>query len=386
MSEFSEAIYKRYLYKFDRRADNSGHFRSVKPTAKSESEATPSIVTDDVNKGAALTSQGPAPYSGDILEDPDLLWTDDVWNEDREKEAKTKLAEQGASVSAYWRTQYETKAGSFWHKFYKRNADHFYKDRHYLHIVFPELLRGVDDTNSSPAPLHLLEVGSGVGNAVLPLIDINPHIHVVAMDFAKSAIEILNKHPYVWSCIENDGNNTETITTPSTTLSCTTDNASAQVDSTGANITPSTTDTCGTTTIARDPKRRVRTSVRDIVNDPLPVPNGSMDLTLCMFVLSAIAPAEQIVALKKIADGLKSGGKMLIRDYGRYFLCYLLICSRNVDNYSQQPKPRLQLPYHVTHHCFSIDSTKRSCGSRKAPKSTITFTCAKMALVRTFST
>ena len=126
------------------------------------------------------------------------------------------------------------------------------------------------------------------------------------MDFAKSAIEILNKHPFVWSCIENDGLNTETITTPSTT----TDTTFSQGDISSTMLISGNAAT-------RDPKRRVRTSVRDIVNDPLPVSNGSMDLTLCMFVLSAIAPAEQIVAIKKIADGLKSGGKMLIRDYGR---------------------------------------------------------------------
>ncbi len=318
-AEFSDAIYKRYLYKFDRSLDKSGHFQSVKPSITTESAVSASFVSADaadVYKGAALTSQGPAPYSGDILEDPDLLWTDDVWNEEREKEARTKLAEQGGTVSAYWRTQYETKAGSFWHKFYKRNADHFYKDRHYLHIVFPELLRGVDDTSGTAEPFHLLEVGCGVGNAVLPLIEINPHIHVVAMDFAKSAIEILNKHPFVWSCIENDGHNTETITTPATT----TGNPAIHGDSTSAELgvqdsTPLINDSSNTT---RDPKRRVRTSVRDIVHDPLPVSNGSMDLTLCMFVLSAIAPAEQIVAIKKIADGLKPGGKMLIRDYGRY--------------------------------------------------------------------
>eukprot|EP01032_Pedospumella_encystans_P011779 gene11779-13672_t len=306
-AEFSDAIYKRYLYKFDRSLNNKGHFQTVKSSAATNSVVSEAVATADINKGAALTSEGPAPYSGDILEDPDLLWTDDVWNEEREKEAKTKLAEQGGSVSAYWRTQYETKAGSFWHKFYKRNADHFYKDRHYLHIVFPELLRGVDDTSSPVEPLHLLEVGCGVGNAVLPLIEINPHIHVVAMDFAKSAIEILNKHPFVWSCIENDGLNTETVTTPSTTTDSITQEGLSNSTLTSSNITGS-----------RYPKRRVRTSVRDIVNDPLPVPNGSMDLTLCMFVLSAIAPAEQIVAIKKIADGLKPGGKMLIRDYGRF--------------------------------------------------------------------
>jgi len=300
MSEFSAAIYYRYLHKFDKSLDTE----EKKPQKAAVDDITNHSSTDvsAPNKGAAFTSEGPAPYAGSILEDPDLLWTDDVWNEEREEEARAKLTEQGNSVSAFWRTQYETKAGSYWHKFYKRNTDKFYKDRHYLHIVFPELLQGADDTTANPTQLHLLEVGCGVGNAVLPLIEINPNIHVVAMDFAKSAIEILNKHPYVWSCIENDGQNSETITTPSTT----------DTDS----VTTATT--TNITSDPRDPKRRVRTSVRCIVNDPLPTSAESMDLTLCMFVLSAISPAEQVVALRKIASVLKPGGKLLVRDYGRY--------------------------------------------------------------------
>ena len=38
------------------------------------------------------------------------------------------------------------KANVFWHQFYKRNLDHFYKDRHYLHVVFPDLLTGTNNT------------------------------------------------------------------------------------------------------------------------------------------------------------------------------------------------------------------------------------------------
>lgn len=38
---------------------------------------------------------------------------------------------------------------------------------------------------------HLLEVGSGVGNAVFPLLEINSNLYVHAIDVARSAIEIL---------------------------------------------------------------------------------------------------------------------------------------------------------------------------------------------------
>ncbi len=224
-------------------------------------------------EGMALTVQGPAPYMGNILDTPDMVWTEDVWTAEREEEAQQRILDQGDNVSDYWRKKYETKAGVYWHEFYLRNTDKFYKDRHYLHVVFPEIVssswRGsstdgyADKTiDHDSLPLRLLEVGCGVGNAVLPLLDLNPLLHVTAIDFAKSAIEILQKHPAV---------------------------------ATG----------------------RLAASARCIVKDELPVASESMDLVLCMFVLSAIGPEHQLQALRKIASALRAGGKLLVRDYGR---------------------------------------------------------------------
>ena len=79
---------------------------------------------------------------------------------------------QGVSkITPYYRNRYIDNAGKYWHEFYKRNSDHFYKDRHYLHIVFPELspeyyseINLESNKFCGPdASIHLLEVGSGVG-------------------------------------------------------------------------------------------------------------------------------------------------------------------------------------------------------------------------------
>jgi SAM-dependent methyltransferase len=291
----------------------------AKPAGTAETALKP---TGTDKQGVAFTNLGPAAYTGDILEDPELLWTEDVWSEEREEEARSKLSQQGDAVPAYWKTQYESKAGSYWHKFYKRNADHFYKDRHYLHIVFPELLHGAapptGDGTAPPAvvesnPQYLLEVGCGVGNAVLPLVELNSNLHIVAMDFAASAIEILNRHPFVHSCVD---------ALPSKCLDVTAlgdrylrrNSVSAASSSSGSSSGSSGGDAAVS---PENANRRVRTAVRCIVKDPLPVPSASMDLALCMFVLSAISPAEQLVALGKIAAVLKPGGKLLVRDYGR---------------------------------------------------------------------
>jgi methyltransferase-like protein 6 len=99
--------------------------------------------------------------------------------------SQQKLSLQGDSVGDFWRTKYINETGRYWHEFYKRNKDHFYKDRHYLHVVFPEL------GNNSDEDILLAEVGCGVGNAVFPLLQLNNRLRVIAVDHAKSAIEIL---------------------------------------------------------------------------------------------------------------------------------------------------------------------------------------------------
>jgi len=130
-------------------------------------------------------------------------------------------------------------AGKYWHDFYKRNTTNFYKDRHYLHIVFPELAPISEESVKSDQPILMLEVGCGVGNAVLPLVEVNPSLQVFAVDFAKSAIDILRSHP-----------------------------------------------------LAGAGPGRVSAYVCDIIRDALPpeIPTGALDIVLCFFVLSAIPP------------------------------------------------------------------------------------------------
>lgn len=112
----------------------------------------------------------------------------------------------------------------------------------------------------------LLEVGSGVGNAALPLLEITPALNIVAIDFADTAIALLKKQPLY------------------------------------------------------DP-RRVAASVCDITNDPLPAEafaNGGVDFALFLFCLSALHPEKMRDAVKKVVASMKPGGKLFFRDYGRY--------------------------------------------------------------------
>jgi hypothetical protein len=255
-----------------------------------------------LEKGKLFSSEGPAPYIGDILANKELVWADDVWTPEKEANAISKLADQaksGKQASEYWRRKYVKDAGRYWHFFYQRNEDHFYKDRHYLHVVFPELLITPSSSNSSnpyDAFWFLLEIGSGVGNAIWPLLELNSSLRVSAMDFAKSAIDLLNKRA----------------------------------------LQPE-----NVVYVAKQPPQpRVWGHMRSIVDPAFQVPPPTVDtalsstshifpgydVALCMFVLSAIAPEDHRRALQNIYQALRGSrnssesrsSHLLIRDYGRY--------------------------------------------------------------------
>ena len=221
------------------------------------------ITKSDSSLAHSFTKAGPPAYQGPILADPNAVWLDDHLDEARLSSAQQELQMRSGKigVSDFWRNKYIDNGGSYWDIFYKRNQSNFYKDRHYLHVVFPEL-----DTNTN---LNLLEVGCGVGNAILPLIEMNPNLKVIALDFAKSAIDLLKAHPlYKLGQI------------------------SAYVHDVSS--TDSTLDYC------------------------LPCQRGTMDLVLCMYVLSAISPDRHQHTLHQLVSSLKVGGRLLMRDYGRY--------------------------------------------------------------------
>jgi methyltransferase-like protein 6 len=120
--------------------------------------------------GPPPPTEAVASGAGTILDDPDMLWCEDVWTDEREEDAKQKLSVQGEVL---WRTmvdRYEREARKSWDMFYKRHGNKFFKDRHYLDTVFNEL----KVNEKGERRKKFLEVGCGVGNAFLPLLMSNP--------------------------------------------------------------------------------------------------------------------------------------------------------------------------------------------------------------------
>jgi methyltransferase-like protein 6 len=205
-------------------------------------------------------------------------------------------------VSTYWAGRYEQDAAKNWDLFYRRHADRFFKDRHYLAAEWPVLDARAGGTESGAAEdeegdapeqgdisevqrtvstlmgegssdgghdgatgeLLLLEAGCGVGNTLFPLLRANPRLRCFGVDFADAAIAIVRRHPF------------------------------AQ---------------CG----------RVSAAVGDLTCGRLPAELapclGACDVATLMFVLSAISPERMRAAVDAAASALREGGLLLVRDY-----------------------------------------------------------------------
>lgn len=87
------------------------------------------------------------------------------------------------AINDFWRNKYFRESGKSWNDFYKRNKTNFFKDRHWTIREFPEL--------ASTEPFHLLEVGCGVGNFAVPLVEENPAASVSCCDISPYAINLI---------------------------------------------------------------------------------------------------------------------------------------------------------------------------------------------------
>ncbi|XP_065325403.1 tRNA N(3)-methylcytidine methyltransferase METTL6-like isoform X1 [Gordionus sp. m RMFG-2023] len=146
-----------------------------------------------------------------------------------------------------------------WEKFYTRNKDKFFKDRNWFEKEFYEL-------DLSNEQVTLLEVGCGVGNLIIPLLQRHKNLYIIGCDFSKSALLILK------------------------------DNLAKK------NLSHRT--------IIYD---------ADITKDNLQnyqiFDTRKADYITLIFALSAIDPISHLHVLQNFYQVLKNGGKILFRDY-----------------------------------------------------------------------
>ncbi|KAJ3040141.1 hypothetical protein HDU99_010180, partial [Rhizoclosmatium hyalinum] len=162
----------------------------------------------------------------------------------------------------------------FWDKFYSNHTNNFFMDRHWLRQEFPELFKPIDgssSTNPDGSRKTVFEIGCGAGNTAFPLLAEDPSMFVYAADFSSTAVDVVKKNP------------------------------------------------------AYD-ESQCKAFVYDVTSKagvPPEIPPGSVDICVCIFVLSALNPRDWEQAASNIYNILKPGGICLFRDYGRYDMAQL---------------------------------------------------------------
>ncbi|XP_077591137.1 tRNA N(3)-cytidine methyltransferase METTL2 [Stigmatopora nigra] len=222
-------------------------------------------------------------------------WDNVEWTEEQEAAAKSKVGENSQPLPAEKQEELESRANQYWNDFYTIHENRFFKDRHWLFTEFPELaplprLRPDAPENDGPprspgagppspvrfpgsdASYRILEVGCGVGNTVFPILKTNndPGLFVYCCDFSSTAVELVKANPEYEAA-------------------------------------------------------RCLAFVCDLSHDGAvyPVPDGSLDVVVLIFVLSALHPDKMRSSVSRLARLLKPGGVMLLRDYGRYDMAQL---------------------------------------------------------------
>uniref|UniRef100_A0A915Q6K4 tRNA N(3)-methylcytidine methyltransferase n=1 Tax=Setaria digitata TaxID=48799 RepID=A0A915Q6K4_9BILA len=197
-------------------------------------------------------------------------WDNVEWSLEQEEEARNKIANQKDSPVASQEAECLLRnPAEQWNTFYQTHKNKFFMDRNWLLTEFPELdvkCRESDD------PLLVLDVGCGVGNATIPLLQTSEQsgkMFVYACDYSQQAVDILKQTTSQWS-------------------------------------------------------DRCKPFLWDITGQITEtIPPRSLDILLCIYVLSALPPEKQQQAVINLTSLLKPGGALLLKDYAQFDMTQL---------------------------------------------------------------
>lgn len=229
------------------------------------SRQIPSDVRQAVSYYQLYTIQAPTRQAptvqievADDFVDAERIWQDDAdWTDADTARAKAILAEGRARCRVKDPHRISNDDQESWNRFYATHQTNFFKDRHYLAHAFP------NEFGPSSEPRTLVEIGCGVGNAFLPLLEENWTVH--GLDLSRTAIDLLQQEQRFQAAG---------------------DRAQAYC--------------C-------DISQELPSPCRDIAH-----------VTTLLFCLSAIDPARHRAAAENVVASLRQGGVLVIRDYGRY--------------------------------------------------------------------
>uniref|UniRef100_A0A2I2ZWW7 tRNA N(3)-cytidine methyltransferase n=1 Tax=Gorilla gorilla gorilla TaxID=9595 RepID=A0A2I2ZWW7_GORGO len=211
---------------------------------------------------------------------------------------------------------YEINAHKYWNDFYKIHENGFFKDRHWLFTEFPELAPSQNqnhlkdwflENNSEVRECRNNEDGPG-------LIMEEQH------KCSSKSLEHKTQTPPV----------EENVTQKIRDLEICADefpgsSATYRILEVGCGVGNTVFPILQTNTNSEYDPSRCFAFVHDLCDEEksYPVPKGSLDIIILIFVLSAIDPDKMQKAINRLSRLLKPGGMMLLRDYGRYDMAQL---------------------------------------------------------------
>ena len=220
---------------------------------------------------------GDATFGSRLLTDPTKFNDFNAWDHVEWDEAHSAMAAERIAfhlnnpVPSSETQQYSDDfAHRHWNDFYVNHDQKFFKDRKWINIEFPEILKCCQVDSGEAV---ICDIGCAVGNTVFPVLrqNANPRLRIHALDFSSEAIRVLKENK------DYD----ETI---------------------------------------------VDARVWDMANSagpPSHIIPGSVDIAILIFAFSALSPQQWQQAIQNIDTLLKPGGLILFRDYGRFDLTQL---------------------------------------------------------------
>lgn len=208
-------------------------------------------------------------------------WDDTEWTKEMYEVAERKIKEQRDSSTLYGKDidEHESMIEDKWNEFYSAHEDKFFKDRKWIFVEFPELLQEISDRNEagSTESCNLFEVGCGVGNAIVHILDRNtsPNLSIYCCDLSDVAIETLKKRDFYLK-------------------------QSKKVIAFQADV-------------CKDFDQKIK---------PLIEPN-SLHFIMLIFTLSAFKPELMKPTINNLTTLLRPGGMILFRDYAQYDMTQL---------------------------------------------------------------
>lgn len=236
-----------------------------------------------------------------LINEDDVLtqnaWDDAEWTNEMVQGAERRLQEQRTESKNYNQdiSLTEENVTTKWNEFYAKHEDKFFRDRKWIFSEFPELLDRISDKDNCKSQkthelkCNIFEVGCGVGNAVVHILNQNelPILHIYCCDLSENAIKTLSQREFY----QQHSNQ----------------------------VVPFQADIC------RDFESKVRTRIE----------LGSIDFIMLIFTLSALKPESMKQTIRNLVSLLKPDGMIFFRDYARYDLTQLRFKSDALlrDNY-----------------------------------------------------